>query len=110
QEFLKVFRSMARSVVPGARELLAELRPRFRLAALSNSNEVHWERNFKELRVLELFDFAVSSHQVGLCKPDPAIFRVALERARLPADAVMFFDDLPANVAAARSVGIQARL
>ena len=109
QEFLTVFRGMARSVLPGARELLAELRPRFRLAALSNSNEIHWERNFKELRFLELFEFAVSSHQVGLCKPDPAIFQVVLDRAQLPPAAVMFFDDLPANVTAARSLGMHGR-
>ena len=108
-EFLKAFRMMSRCVLPGARELLDELRPRFRLAVLSNSNELHWERNANELKVLDLFEFAISSHQVGLCKPDPEIYKIALERAQLEPDAVMFFDDLAANVDAAASLGIRAR-
>jgi glucose-1-phosphatase len=108
-EFLRVFRTMTRDILPGARELLDVLRPRFRLAALSNSNALHWERNANELRLLDMFEFAVASHEVGLCKPDPRIYQATLERARLPPHAVMFFDDLPANVEAARALGIHAR-
>jgi putative hydrolase of the HAD superfamily len=108
-EFLKVFRMMTRRVLPGARALLDQLRSRYRLAVLSNSNALHWDRNTHELKLIELFEFAISSHQVGLCKPDPAIFALALERAQLPPQSVMFFDDLPANVAAAASAGIHAR-
>jgi len=108
-EFLRVFRTMTRCVLPGARELLEMLQPRFRLAALSNSNAVHWDRNKNEMRLLDLFEFAIASHEVGLCKPDPRIYEAALHRAQLPPGAVMFFDDLPANVAAARALGIHAR-
>jgi epoxide hydrolase-like predicted phosphatase len=110
EEFLKAFRTMTRRLLPGARELLDSLRSRFRLAALSNSNELHWDRNTNELKVLELFEFAISSHQVGLCKPDPAIYKVAIERAGLAPDDIMFFDDLPTNVEAACAVGIRGRL
>lgn len=109
ETFLGEFRSWSRGLLPGARELLGALRPRFRLAALSNSNELHWDRNTNEIGVTELFEFALSSHQLGLCKPDPAIFLAALARAHVPAGSVMFFDDLPSNVAAAAGVGIRAR-
>ncbi len=109
-EFLKKFTTWTRRVLPGAKDLLAELRPHYRLAALSNSNELHWERNIHELRIVELFEFAISSRQVGLFKPQPEIYRVALDRAKVSSpEAVMFFDDLEANVEAARSVGLQAR-
>jgi glucose-1-phosphatase len=109
EEFLTKFTTWSRRVLPGAKELLEQLRSRYRLAALSNSNELHWERNTNELRLIELFEFAISSHAVGLCKPDPAIYRVALERANVSSpDAVMFFDDLAANVEAAKSVGMRA--
>lgn len=109
-EFLKKFTTWSRRVLPGARELLEQLRPRYRLAALSNSNELHWERNTNELRIIELFEFAISSHQVGLCKPNPAIFELALARAHVsPPDAIVFFDDMEANVAAAESAGFRAR-
>ncbi len=48
-------------LLPGARELLDTLRPRYRLAALSNSNAVHWDRNTMDLGVTGLFDAAFES-------------------------------------------------
>lgn len=109
EDFLTKFTTWTRRVLPGAKELLEELRSRYRLAALSNSNELHWERNTNELRIIELFEFAISSHEVGLCKPDPAIYRVAIDRAQVSSpDAIVFFDDLAANVDAAKSVGMRA--
>jgi HAD superfamily hydrolase (TIGR01509 family) len=107
-EFLTEFRSWSRCILPGAKELLDSLRSRYRLAALSNSNEIHWERNTNELGIIQLFDVALSSHQLGLCKPDPEIFRAALTRLDTPASAVMFFDDMAVNVDVAASIGIYA--
>jgi putative hydrolase of the HAD superfamily len=107
-EFMKEYRTWSRRLLPGARELLDELRPRFRIAALSNSNEAHWDRNSSEIGVTDLFEIAISSHQVGLCKPDPAIYKIALDRLGVAPESVMFFDDLAENVEAARSVGIRA--
>ncbi|HET9468975.1 MAG TPA: HAD family phosphatase [Vicinamibacterales bacterium] len=108
-EFLTRFTTWSRRVLPGARELLEQLRGRYRLAALSNSNELHWERNTHELRIIELFEFAIASHEVGLCKPDPQIYQIALERAKVSSpEAIVFFDDLAANVEAAKSVGLRA--
>ena len=106
--FLEEYRSWSRCLLPGAKELLASLRPRFRLAALSNSNELHWDRNTNDIGVTELFEVAISSHQVGLRKPDPAIYRLALDRLRVSPDAVVFFDDLKPNVTAASALGIRA--
>ena len=106
--FLQAFRSWSKGLLPGAAELLASLRPRFRLAALSNSNELHWERNANDLGANDLFDVAISSHQVGFCKPDPRIYEIALDRLDVSPDAVMFFDDAHANVVAAARLGMRA--
>ena len=109
EEFLTKFTTWSRRVLPGAKELLEQLRGRYRLAALSNSNELHWERNTNELRIIELFEFAIASHEVGLCKPDPQIYKIAIDRAKVSSpDAIVFFDDLAANVEAAKSVGMRA--
>jgi putative hydrolase of the HAD superfamily len=109
EDFLTKFTTWSRRVLPGAKELLEQLRERYRLAALSNSNELHWERNTNELRIIELFEFAISSHEVGLCKPDPQIFQLAIDRAKVSSpDAIVFFDDLAANVEAAHSAGLRA--
>lgn len=109
-EFIAEFRVWSRGLLPGARELLTALRSRYRLAALSNSNRVHWERNTDDLGITALFDVALSSHQLGFHKPDPAIYRAALAHLGVSATRVAFFDDLAQNVDAARSEGLTAFL
>ena len=106
--FLGHFRSWSRALLPGARELLDRLRPRYRLAALSNSNAVHWDRNTNDLGITGLFDVAYSSHQLGCHKPEPAIYREALNRLGVAAERVAFFDDFEPNVIAARAEGMTA--
>lgn len=107
EPFLAAWRSWVRGWLPGAQTLLDQLRPRFRLAALSNSNAAHWER-LEELGVLDAFEVALGSQQLGLRKPDPAIFAMAVQRLGVEAGAVLFFDDSRANVEAARAAGLHA--
>ena len=47
------------------------------------------------------------SGRVKLIKPDPAIFALAAQRFGLPPRALVFIDDVPANVAAAQAAGWQ---
>lgn len=108
EDFLREFQSWSKRLLPGAVELLTLLRPRFRLAALSNSNELHWERHTNELGLTGLFEVAISSHQVGLYKPDPQIYLTTLDRLGVSPDRVMFFDDVPVYVTAASAIGIRA--
>jgi epoxide hydrolase-like predicted phosphatase len=63
------------------------------------------------LPVDELFDVVVDSAHVGVRKPDPRIFRLALERlgGTLPEEAV-FLDDFHGNVAAAERLGMRGIL
>ncbi|MEB2284828.1 MAG: HAD family phosphatase [Myxococcales bacterium] len=63
------------------------------------------------LPVGELFDAVVDSAHVGVRKPDPRIFRIALERlgGLAPKDAV-FLDDFPGNVVAAERLGMRGIL
>ena len=48
------------------------------------------------------------SGYVRLRKPDPAIYRLALEVLQKPAEEVIFIDDRPKNAEAARALGIHA--
>ena len=107
-DFLRQFRSWTHGFFPGARELLADLHGRYRLACLSNSNAVHWERMEKELAVFDLFEAALSSHQLGCYKPDREIYERAFSALRVEPGQVVFFDDLEANVEAARAAGARA--
>lgn len=108
EAFLAAFRAWARGWLPGAEALLAALRPHYRLAALSNCNPVHWARLVDDLDVASRFDLALSSHELGCRKPDPAIFAHALARLDASAADVLFFDDAAPNVEAARAAGMGA--
>ncbi len=93
--------------MPGIEDLIGRLRQKYRIAYLSNSNEVHAEvipRKFASL--FERDDRLIFSHRFKTAKPDPEMFHRALEViGALPSQAV-FVDDLLENVLAARSVGI----
>jgi FMN phosphatase YigB (HAD superfamily) len=95
--------------VPGIEEVLDRVREKYRVAFLSNSNEVHAEvipRVFAAL--FRSDDRFIFSHRFRSAKPDPEIFRRALEViGALPQHAV-FVDDLVENVIAARGIGINA--
>lgn len=74
-----------------------------RTGLLSNS----WDRSvYPRRRFAELFDVLVISGEVGLRKPDPAIYLLAAQRLNLQAAACVFVDDLEANVMAATAVGM----
>jgi epoxide hydrolase-like predicted phosphatase len=74
-----------------------------RTAMLSNSWSVDdYDRDL----LAELFDAWVISGEVGLRKPDPAIYALAAERMGLPPDAIAFVDDLPGNLKPARALGM----
>jgi putative hydrolase of the HAD superfamily len=105
EAFLAEFETWPQGFYPGATELLAQLRARYRLACLSNSNAIHWGR-FSGFR--EHFDVALSSHLLGAIKPDAACFHKALGECGVTADEVLFFDDALVNVEAARACGIES--
>lgn len=67
----------------------------------------HWR---SMLPVEELFDFVVDSSEVGIRKPNPAIFEKALEIAGLASEQVIFLDDFEGNVIAAEALNIRSIL
>jgi putative hydrolase of the HAD superfamily len=96
-------------------EVLAEVdawRSKGGRAFLATVQEHHRARHVWEyLRLRERFDGLIHSAALGARKPDRTFFERAT--ARLPIEApgeVLFLDDLPANVDAARSFGWQAHL
>lgn len=71
---------------------------------------MHWARLVADLGVEAEFDVAMSSHQLGLHKPDAAIFSAALERPAVPAAHVLFFEDAVIDVETASAAGMQAAM
>jgi putative hydrolase of the HAD superfamily len=83
---------------------------RVKLGALSNTNALHAEYFQAQLPILKKFDQILLSHELRMMKPEPAIFLEALRRLDSAAAETVFFDDIPAYVEAARSLGIQAHV
>lgn len=98
--------------VEGALEAVGKLKQRggLRLGVVSNA-EGKVARDLDRAGFAGLFDTVVDSFVVGVEKPDPAIFRLALERLGVRAEHALFIGDLPAvDVAGARAAGITALL
>lgn len=98
---------MVRGALPGTEQVMRDLHAAGApLVALSNwPADTFWVAR-ERFAVLELFSEVVVSGFVGCRKPDPAIYRLALERAGRTAEACFFVDDRPENVAAAEELGM----
>jgi putative hydrolase of the HAD superfamily len=94
-------------------DVMRDLRGRgYRMALLTN-NVREWEPLWRRmLPVDEIFEVIVDSAFVGMRKPEPAIYELALERigAGIGAAECLFVDDVEDNVAAARELGMTAIL
>jgi epoxide hydrolase-like predicted phosphatase len=84
------------------------LRAQFQTGLISNAwlelrdmLENHWH-------IDDAFDDLVISAEVGLVKPDPAIYKLALERLDVEADHAVFVDDFTQNIASATDIGMHA--
>lgn len=118
RRWLKLRKTMAREiegrwwklarVIPGAREALEGIADRFRLGLLAN--QPPQSLDFLERHgLIPLFDVVVLDSQHSVSKPDPALFRIALEEAKVdPQDAVMVGDRLDNDIIPARRMGMRA--
>jgi putative hydrolase of the HAD superfamily len=107
-EFMAEFALWPRGVFPGAHELLGALASRHRLAALSNNNAVHWERISRDMGLGGYFGASFLSHEIGLIKPDRAVFEHVVEALGCAPGRVLFLDDNRLNVEQAALVGMVA--
>lgn len=92
----------------GAEELLTELDGRVKLGLLSDTDFVHWTYIKHRWPWLAIIPNPTLSFEVGLMKPDPAIYHKAAANTGTPPEKCLFIDDLEANVQGARAVGMQA--
>ena len=84
--------------------MLDALAPRFKLGLLSNGN------NYPEyFGLAEHFDFAVYAQDIGIEKPDPRTYQIAVERAGCSLDQLLHVgDSLETDVEGAQAVGVRA--
>ena len=107
EEFLEAFRSWDKGPFPGAEKILKQLQPRYTLACLSNNNVLHWS-NPPLQSLLKHFRHCFVSFEIGLMKPDRAVFEYAVGGIGLPPENILFLDDNIECVLAARARGLRA--
>ena len=93
-------------VYEGVPEILTELKKRYRLGIIANQS-FGAEQRLKDYGIYDFFDVIISSAEVGLEKPDPAIFQLALETAGCaPEEAIMIGDRLDNDIDPAAGLGM----
>lgn len=100
---------LARRALAGAAELLEAVRRHARVAIVTNNLLEEQQDKLQYCALAPFVDVLIASEDVGVSKPDPAIFHIALERAGVRAeDAVMVGDSWANDVAGAAGAGIRA--
>jgi putative hydrolase of the HAD superfamily len=100
-----------RMVMPGVPQALERLaRAGLTLAVISNSDGTCAD-SLEEAGLLRYLNFVIDSADVGVEKPDPRIFEIALARGRADAGRALYIGDLyHADVIGARRAGLHALL
>lgn len=95
------------SVLPGATEVVKTLAKKYPLTIISNGfKEVQYFK-FEHSGLAPYFTHTIISEEVGINKPQPGIFEIALERNGITADeAVMIGDSYSSDIAGAQAAGI----
>ncbi len=91
-------------------EILKRARRSCRLLLLSNTDQARFSYIQQHFPEAMIFDSLILSYEVGLMKPHPQIYRIALEAAGTWPEETIFIDDLEENVRAAQTLGIKTIL
>lgn len=81
-----------------------------RLILYSNTNAIHAPHCLETYPVFEHFDHAVFSHEIGAIKPHPEFFLRSFEKFNINPALSYYIDDLPENIEAGRSHGLNSHL
>jgi epoxide hydrolase-like predicted phosphatase len=88
-------------------EGVRRIRARGIRTALITNNVAEFGNGWRKMiPVDELFEVIIDSSAVGVRKPDPRIFQMALDRLGVTAQDSVFVDDHPGNIRAAEKLGI----
>lgn len=85
-----------------------KLKLRLKVALLSNAfPETRASLSHRWPHFYDMFDLAIFSSEVGLAKPDPRIYHLALNRLEVQPHQAVFVDDFRENVEGAKAVGMK---
>jgi putative hydrolase of the HAD superfamily len=110
REFLQRFDAWPDELYPGITDLLDSIPRQYERVLLSNTNAIHWHRDGVADELANRFERVFLSYKTGRLKPDQDAFDMVREEFGCSAEQIIFFDDNPANIAAASAIGCQSML
>lgn len=93
--------------IEGMEKLVERVAAGNRVGLLSNTNPLHYHLCLENLPVLRHIAVHFLSYQLLALKPEPALYHAVIEAIELPAEEILFIDDIEENIAAARDAGMQ---
>ena len=108
QDFAHTYCDLFDTITP-TQDLVRALRAAgHRAYLLSNTDILHLTSIQARWELVRTLDATVASFELGVVKPDPRFFELALQQLGLSANECVFVDDRADNVASAQSVGLRA--
>lgn len=93
---------------PEVEEVLAALRPHYRLAIVSDAQRAYARTELAETGLARYFDAIIVSGEIGYRKPDPRIFQAALEQVgAAPHRAIFVGNDMARDIVGAAALGMR---
>lgn len=110
EQITQAWNSMLLELPPHRVEIIRQLKSKYRLFLLSNTNSIHinavYEEHGKSIFV-ELFETVYLSHEIGIRKPDVACYEYVLSHAQLKGAETVFIDDNKTNLKGAEAAGMR---
>ena len=115
EPLIRAYQTRFNETIPGPVEGMPELVERLHgqgvpLYIITNFGDEFWSMFRPTQPIFDRFEDILVSGVEKMAKPDPAIYRLALDRFGLDAAQTLFIDDVPANIAGAGSVGIDGHV
>ena len=107
EEIIRHFTDWPKGPFAGSHDILKSVGNKFRLAILSNTNELHWPRITGEFGICSYFERIFASHELKMAKPELDIFEYVINELNVRPGEIFFLDDNQNNIEASRRLGIR---
>lgn len=91
-------------------KLVKRLKKQYKLALVSNTLSSTFRYRIKHYDLEKYFDVLICSAEVGLLKPDPKIFQLALQKLNVNPEEAVLIDDREANIKSVETLGMKGIL
>ncbi len=104
EEFCEIYSNIF-TVNEDVAALLPEIKKKYKLVLLSNTNYIHQKYGWEKYEFLKHFDKLVLSHEAGAIKPEEKIYRTVEAFTQLPSEEHIFIDDIEEYINGAKQIG-----